>query len=347
MIEIKIQFLHPTDGRILTVDVDITMTAQEAIGELITANFIPPNPQGYNLAVKGGAMILSNQSFAKANVKTDDVIRIIPATDAGGHPGNLVFQIPDSLEIGEKSRCVVRISTKELREYLLKVGLIKNETIRDIEISKVMKVSVKENALNDKLIIKPLNEGEQIIDNDTYSEWLFDVYPMSLGYTSLIMRITMLEIIKDYGEKGKDVFFLDKEVLIQKNNNISKSFGSDIHYYLNIEEVTTWNNEMKNKIIRFIAENETGTALSMLSNYLQNIDVELFNNVILLQSQWNEGKTQSLLNLIDNADWWMMQSRVNYAVLEMIKIIDVKINSVNVEELLRIVQNAKNNLSIE
>lgn len=81
--EIKVDFLHPTDGRIITVDVDDTMTASEAIAELLSADFIPSNPQGYNLAVKGGAQLQQSQSFGEAGVKTGNTVRILPAIDAG------------------------------------------------------------------------------------------------------------------------------------------------------------------------------------------------------------------------------------------------------------------------
>jgi len=83
MAEIKLNFLHPTDGRILTVDVDDTMTALEAIGELLSANFIPSNPDGYKLAIKGGQDILSNQSFGSTGARNGDTIRVLPQTDAG------------------------------------------------------------------------------------------------------------------------------------------------------------------------------------------------------------------------------------------------------------------------
>lgn len=80
---VKVNFMHPIDGRILTVTMDNTMTAQEAIDELISNEFINPNPQGYNLAIKGGAQLQSNQIFEDAGVKDGDTLRVIPATDAG------------------------------------------------------------------------------------------------------------------------------------------------------------------------------------------------------------------------------------------------------------------------
>ena len=83
MPEIKVSFIHPTDSRSISVAVDSAMTASEAVAQLIAADFIAPNPQGYNLAVKGGAQLRNDQSFLDAGVKEGDALRILPATDAG------------------------------------------------------------------------------------------------------------------------------------------------------------------------------------------------------------------------------------------------------------------------
>lgn len=83
MADVKVHFMHPTDGRVVSVTVDDTMTAQEAIGELLSNDFIAPNPQGYNLAIKGGAQLQTDESFADAKVTDGTTLRVIPATDAG------------------------------------------------------------------------------------------------------------------------------------------------------------------------------------------------------------------------------------------------------------------------
>ncbi|WLE95793.1 MAG: hypothetical protein QTN59_14035 [Candidatus Electrothrix communis] len=83
MADVKINFMHPTDGRLLTVTVDDTMTAREAVAELIANDFIQPNPQGYQLAIKGGAELGNETSFADSAVGDDTTIRVIPAIDAG------------------------------------------------------------------------------------------------------------------------------------------------------------------------------------------------------------------------------------------------------------------------
>jgi len=85
MADINVNFIHPTDGRQLTVNLDDSITGQEAVAELIAAEFITPNPQGYGLAIKGGNMIDPNRSFRDAGVKepSSNTLRVVPATDAG------------------------------------------------------------------------------------------------------------------------------------------------------------------------------------------------------------------------------------------------------------------------
>lgn len=83
MADINVSIVHPTDGRLIEVDLDDTMSAQEVISELIAADFINSNDSGYNLSIKGGAMIEASQSLLAANVANNTTLRVIPATDAG------------------------------------------------------------------------------------------------------------------------------------------------------------------------------------------------------------------------------------------------------------------------
>jgi len=85
MADIDVSFIHPTDGRLLNVQLDDTITAQEAIAELISVNFIPQYkyPRSYALAIKGGNMIGINQYFRDANVQNGAILQIVPQTDAG------------------------------------------------------------------------------------------------------------------------------------------------------------------------------------------------------------------------------------------------------------------------
>ena len=67
--EIQVRFMHPIDGRILTVTLDTTYTAKEVIDELISNNFIQRDPAGYDLAIKGGTGLQQNQTLADAALR--------------------------------------------------------------------------------------------------------------------------------------------------------------------------------------------------------------------------------------------------------------------------------------
>ena len=83
MADLNVNFVHPTDGRIISVTIDSTMTGQEAVSELIANDFVPASGEGYNLAIKGANLLENNRSLSENNVKNNDTLRVIPATDAG------------------------------------------------------------------------------------------------------------------------------------------------------------------------------------------------------------------------------------------------------------------------
>ena len=83
MADVKVNFVHPTDGRRMTVTLDDTMTAAEVVGELIANDFVPTDHQGYDLAIKGGRQLRSDETLAAAEVKDGTNLNVLPATDAG------------------------------------------------------------------------------------------------------------------------------------------------------------------------------------------------------------------------------------------------------------------------
>ncbi|MBM3319809.1 MAG: hypothetical protein FJY73_03930 [Candidatus Eisenbacteria bacterium] len=85
MAEIKVTFVHPTDGRNATVTLDDTMTPEEAIAELITNDFIAPSTFGYCLGKKGGDRLANDVGLGHGGVKDGDKLTVIPNTDAGRH----------------------------------------------------------------------------------------------------------------------------------------------------------------------------------------------------------------------------------------------------------------------
>ncbi|WP_299273588.1 ubiquitin-like domain-containing protein [uncultured Psychroserpens sp.] len=83
MADVTINFMHPTDGRVISVTLDNTMTGQEVIAELIANDFVPASNEGYNIAIKGGEQLENEKTLLQNGVEDNQTIRVIPATDAG------------------------------------------------------------------------------------------------------------------------------------------------------------------------------------------------------------------------------------------------------------------------
>jgi len=84
MADVNVNFMHPTDGRVISVTIDETMTAQEAVGELLANDFVPPHVEGYHLSlVESGNIIGVNQTLAGAGVRNGSKIHVLPTTPAG------------------------------------------------------------------------------------------------------------------------------------------------------------------------------------------------------------------------------------------------------------------------
>jgi hypothetical protein len=83
MADISVNFVHPTDGRVITATLDDSMSVQEVISELVAHDFVKANSQGYNLAVKGGSRLRNHQTLHEAQLQNGVTLRVIPATDAG------------------------------------------------------------------------------------------------------------------------------------------------------------------------------------------------------------------------------------------------------------------------
>lgn len=83
MADRAVKIMLPVDGRVLTVDLDDTMTTTEVIAELLAGDQLQPNPHGYQMGRKGGDLLNRDATIASLNLGTDDVLRVIPATDAG------------------------------------------------------------------------------------------------------------------------------------------------------------------------------------------------------------------------------------------------------------------------
>ncbi|WP_298416814.1 hypothetical protein [uncultured Kordia sp.] len=77
---INVNFMHPTDGRVISVTLDDIMTGQQIVAELIANDFVSACDDGYNLALKGGNQLDNSKTLSQNSIQDNDTIRLIPAT---------------------------------------------------------------------------------------------------------------------------------------------------------------------------------------------------------------------------------------------------------------------------
>ena len=119
--------------------------------------------------------------------------------------GKVLYHIPELMQIQEWTRCIVRLAWDEL---LLNENLTipeEEKVIEDIRLGQVMQVGIEEGRDGNSFQIKSLSSKEQIVLEDDYTEWLFDVKAIHEGSFTLVLRITLLQIIEGFGERKKDI----------------------------------------------------------------------------------------------------------------------------------------------
>lgn len=134
-----------------------------------------------------------------------------PSTKHNSRYGKVLYHIPELMQVHEWTRCIVRLAWDEL---LLTENLQipdKEKTIGDIRLGEVMQVSLEEGRDSSSFQIKGLSSTEQLILSDDYTEWLFDVKALREGTFTLMLRVTLLQIVEGFGPRKKDIV-LEREV---------------------------------------------------------------------------------------------------------------------------------------
>lgn len=326
--EIRLTIKILPSGEEVDIDLPITSTPKEIIAELIRHNLAPASDSSgneINYSLSGNNRALGeDETIEEAGLKEGDSLLMIPKIVAGGgstlserRKGKLVYRIPNEICVGNKERIDIRISKSGLQDFLLTKGLVEKSEINKIEIGKLMKVTIEENSIKKGLEIVPLTNEEQLITKENYTEWIFNVLPTRIGLSSILMKVSLIKHLKDIGLKEKVVFLFEQEIDVITAHSNRISLNDKTHEFAEIEEVTNWNKEKNDLVIEHISKNDTGKAISILANHFQDFK-QFQSSIITLKAQYNHGKNLSNLNLIEQSKWWMIQSKINYSVLQLV-----------------------------
>ena len=112
-----------------------------------------------------------------------------------GDPGTLVYDIPDSMRIGQIYTIRVRIQTGKSK--IDNTGL-SNPAGFQIRTSRRMSVDLSDPDPNISFKISKINSDQQFIEKENFTEWIFKVSPTRSGKKNLNLVVS---IISDEGVK--------------------------------------------------------------------------------------------------------------------------------------------------
>ena len=94
MADMTVRILLPADGRILTVDLDDTVTVKELINELSTSGHLTSSQSDYRLSKKVGELLANDVTIRDLGLTANDVLSLTSAPAAGDSPPPPVSGVP-------------------------------------------------------------------------------------------------------------------------------------------------------------------------------------------------------------------------------------------------------------
>ncbi|MBK8490508.1 MAG: caspase family protein [Saprospirales bacterium] len=124
--------------------------------------------------------------------------------------GGLLYSIPQAMELGQESRCEVRIAFNKATLFQ-DFDKGKDHTVRDIRISNLMEVELIDPLLGGvgAFTVRTISSAEQFIDPDDYTQWVFYVKALHEGIHPLVLKVTVIESIE--GRERR------KEIVLEEN----------------------------------------------------------------------------------------------------------------------------------
>ncbi|MBC6994007.1 hypothetical protein QWY85_08415 [Neolewinella lacunae] len=108
-------------------------------------------------------------------------------------PGHLLYKVPPRMQVRQAHECLVRVA-HQLSQVLSGIALDDSVSLEEIPVAQVMEVEIIDPCLDGvrQFDILLLSDGEQIVDEYSYTEWVFHVRPLVEGRHELVLKISVL-----------------------------------------------------------------------------------------------------------------------------------------------------------
>ena len=167
-----------------------------------------------NIEIGGQEINLSD--FYPDNAKPIEKQPAIVSESVG--KGKVLYDIPENMTVNVQHKCLVRVGKNE-------AIVLDDDTfspavkIITIPISKVMEVDMVDVSDPPRFTIKKISSVEQLVEDDSYSEWIFMVTPLTGGVYPLLLKVSVIKVID-----GKE---RRKELVYTQSVNIAASVASN------------------------------------------------------------------------------------------------------------------------
>jgi hypothetical protein len=130
-----------------------------------------------------------------------DVARLVTEALTRLEQGRLAFNPPREMTVGQSERVTVRIA-KDAGAGNISVSMpgTGEATVEPIKVGTFMKARLQGKGFD----IQPLNNEEQVVAGDTFTEWQWDVTPREAGPHTLSLLVTVRINVPEMGEEQRD-----------------------------------------------------------------------------------------------------------------------------------------------
>lgn len=174
-------------------------------------------PRGEPLRVEGHE---GGQFFFRLKQTHQATDTSLPAIPAQPTRGGLLYSIPGIMEVGQESRCEVRIAF-EKAALLTDFDTSKEHAVRDIRVSNLMEAELMDTAPAGAaaFAVRTISSVEQFIDPNDYTQWIFYVKALREGLHPLALKVTVIEALD-----GKE---RRKEIVLEENIDVKNRISAE------------------------------------------------------------------------------------------------------------------------
>ena len=126
--------------------------------------------------------------------------------------GFLLHKIPRQMAVGKEEECIVRLA---FEQSFIDANLASTDEveIKNIVVSEIMQADLIDPNTRPAFKIRTFSDAEQFLQGGDYTEWKFWVTPLRQGAFKLILKISVVEIIKGK-ERIRNISFEEKVEIV-------------------------------------------------------------------------------------------------------------------------------------